>query len=153
MFSHTEFHIGVSIFQIMFLQYVWIKPHSSSLANEENLTSNFCQFFQICCGEKEREENNGNCKPFYVTRKCKNFKNVNELILMIDTFDIILLDDLKKVDTCISSQNVWVGTYEKGHTIQTRSHEVLRTGEVSTNIWKFWKSKFNIRTKVRFLQK
>ena len=70
---------------------------------------------------------------------------------MIDTFDIILLDDLKKVDTCISSQNVWVGTYEKGHTIQTRSHEVLRTGEVSTTFWKFWKSKFNVRTKVRFL--
>ena len=86
MFSHTKFQIGVSICQIILLQYVWIKPHSSSLTNEENLTSNFCQSFQICCGEKGREENNGNCKAFYVTRKCKNFKNVNELILMIDTF-------------------------------------------------------------------
>ena len=44
-------------------------PHSSSLTNEEDLANIFGQSVQICCGEKEKEENNGNCKVFCVTRK------------------------------------------------------------------------------------
>ena len=59
----------------MFLQYVRLKPHTSSLTNEENLTSNF-QTVQICCGENEREKNDDNCKAFCVTRKRK--KQLNE---------------------------------------------------------------------------
>ena len=76
MFSHTKFQTGISIFQIIFLQCVQIKPYSSSLTNGENLTSNFRQSFQICCGEKEREKNTGNCKVLTLhanakTKKCK----------------------------------------------------------------------------------
>ena len=72
MFSYTEFQSGINICHITFLWYVWTNPNSSSLTNVENSTSKFCPSVQVCCGEKEREENNGNCKPFSVTRKCNN---------------------------------------------------------------------------------
>ena len=70
MFLHKKFLIGMNIYLVIFLQCVWIKPHSSSLTNEENLTRSFGQFVQISCREK-KEENNGNCKAFCVTRKSK----------------------------------------------------------------------------------
>ena len=47
----------------------------SSLTNVDSLTSNFRQSVQICCGEKEREENNGNCKAFSVAHKRNNKEN------------------------------------------------------------------------------
>ena len=68
MFSQTEFQTGINICH-MFLQCFRIEPHSSRLINVKNSTSNFRQFVQICCREKEREENNGNCKAFCFTRK------------------------------------------------------------------------------------
>ena len=71
MFTHTKSQIGINISQITFLQCVRIKPHSFSLTNVENSTSNFRQSVKICCREKEKEENNGNCKAFCVTRKRK----------------------------------------------------------------------------------
>ena len=45
-----------------FFQSVRIEPHSPSLINLENLTSNFREFVQICCGEEEeeREQDVGN---------------------------------------------------------------------------------------------
>ena len=64
-----SFQIGINIYHVTFLQCVWIKPHWSSLTNEENLTSNFGQSVQICCREKKKEEKNGNCLVFCVTRK------------------------------------------------------------------------------------
>ena len=36
------FQTGINISHVMFLQCVWIKSHSSSLTNTENLTSSFC---------------------------------------------------------------------------------------------------------------
>ena len=45
---------------------------SPDLLHIENLTSKFGQSLQICCREKEKEENNGNCKAFCVTHKRKN---------------------------------------------------------------------------------
>ena len=56
----------IDISHIMFLQCVWIKPHSSSLINLENLKSNFGQSVQNCCREEQKEENNGHCKAFCV---------------------------------------------------------------------------------------
>ena len=67
-FSHTKFQIGIGVCHVTFLQSVWIKPHSSSLTNEANLTTRFGQSVQICC-RKKKGENNGNCKSFFVTRK------------------------------------------------------------------------------------
>ena len=49
-----------------------LRPGSSNLTNLENSTRNFCQSVQTCCREEQKEENNGNCKAFYVTRKCNN---------------------------------------------------------------------------------
>ena len=72
MFPHTDSQIVINIYCVTFLQCVWIKPNSSGLTNVENVTSNFRQFIQICCREKEKEENRGNCKAFCVTRKRKN---------------------------------------------------------------------------------
>ena len=40
-----------------------------NIKNKGNLTSNSRQFVQIYCGGKKREENNGKCKAFCVTRK------------------------------------------------------------------------------------
>ena len=71
MFSHTKFQTGISFCHVTFFQCVWIKPHSSSLTNVENLTSNFCQSFQIFCRENEKEGNNRNCKAFFVIPKRK----------------------------------------------------------------------------------
>ena len=68
MFSYTEFQSGINICHITFLWYVWTNPNSSSLTNVENSTSKFCPSVQVCCGEKEREENNGNCKASCVTQ-------------------------------------------------------------------------------------
>ena len=48
-----------------------MKSHLSSSTNVENFTSNFGQSVQICCREKEKEENNGNCKAFSVIHKHK----------------------------------------------------------------------------------
>ena len=62
-------HLSDNVFQ-----RVRIKSHLSSLTNVENSTSNFHQFIQIYCKE-EREENNGNCKAFWVTGRINN--NVN----------------------------------------------------------------------------
>ena len=56
----------------MFPQGVWIRPHSPSLSNKRNLATNFGESVQICCREKEKEENNGNCKDFRITRKGNN---------------------------------------------------------------------------------
>ena len=42
----------------------------------------FCQSVQIFCREKEKEQNNGNCKAFCVKhkrKKCKKTKNRNHL--------------------------------------------------------------------------
>ena len=36
---------------------------------EEKYRENFCQSIQICYREKEKLENNDNCKAFCVTRK------------------------------------------------------------------------------------
>ena len=72
MLSHTKFQIGKNICHITFFQCVRIEPHLSSLKNMENSTSNFRQSVQICCGEKEREDNNGKCKAFRVKRKRNN---------------------------------------------------------------------------------
>ena len=38
------------------IHWVWIKPHSPSLTNIENSTSNFCQSVKICCREKKRRK-------------------------------------------------------------------------------------------------
>ena len=46
------------------LQCAWIKPHSSIITNIENLTSNLRQSVEIYCGEKQKEEDNGNCNFF-----------------------------------------------------------------------------------------
>ena len=81
MFSHTKFQIEINISYVVFLQCTWIEPHSSSLTNVENLTSNFGQSVQICCREKEKEENNDNCKAFCVTRKRK--KLINEQLIIL----------------------------------------------------------------------
>ena len=56
MLSHAKFQIGTNIFQmcLTFLQYVWVKPHSSSLTNVKNTTNIFRQPVQICCREKIR---------------------------------------------------------------------------------------------------
>ena len=62
MFSNTKSQSGINICRIKFLQCVRINPHSSSLTDEEHSTRNFLQSVQISCGEKEREENNDNCK-------------------------------------------------------------------------------------------
>ena len=43
MFSHAKFQIGINMYHVTFLQCVWIRSHSSSLTNEENLTSKFGQ--------------------------------------------------------------------------------------------------------------
>ena len=59
-----KFQIGTNFSHVTSLQCVWIKPHSSSLTNVENLTSNFGQFVKICYGEKEKEENSDHCKAF-----------------------------------------------------------------------------------------
>ena len=64
MFSHKMFQSGINICHITFLQRVRIKSQPSSLTNVENSKSNFPQSVQICCGEKERGENNGNYKTF-----------------------------------------------------------------------------------------
>ena len=72
MFSQTKFEIAINICHITFLRCVRIDPHSASLTNVENLTGNFCQSVQICFREEQREENNGNCKAFCVTRKRNN---------------------------------------------------------------------------------
>ena len=82
MFPHTNSQIVINIYCVTFLQWVWIKPHSSGLTNVEHFTSNFCQFIQICCREKEKEENKGNCKAFSVTRKRKNTVNTKICFLV-----------------------------------------------------------------------
>ena len=69
MFSHTKFLTALNIFHITFLQCGQIKPHSSSLTNVENSATDFCQSVQIFCREEQKEENNGNCKAFCITRK------------------------------------------------------------------------------------
>ena len=65
MFSPTKFHIVINISQITFSN----KPHLSSVTNVENLTRNFRQLIEICCREKEKEKNNGDCKAICVKRK------------------------------------------------------------------------------------
>ena len=69
---HTRNFRLESIFVTTFLQRVRIKPHLSSLRSVENSRNNFRQSVQICCREKEKEENDGNCKAFCVTRKHNN---------------------------------------------------------------------------------
>ena len=54
MFKHTKFQIGMNICHVMFFQCAWIKLHSSSLTNVENLTTNFGQSIQIYFREKEK---------------------------------------------------------------------------------------------------
>ena len=71
-FSHMKFQIAIKNSHVTFLQFVWIKPHSSSLTNLENSTSSFSQSVQIFCREEQKEENNGDCKAFCVTRKRSN---------------------------------------------------------------------------------
>ena len=88
MFSHTKFQIGINICHLTFLQCLQIKPHFSSLTNVENQTSNFCQSVQICRGEKEREENNGNCKAFCVIRK-RN-KCLLQIKISLQNLDIVV---------------------------------------------------------------
>ena len=70
-FTH-EFQSGIKIRNITFLECVRINPHSSSFTNVGNSTSNFLPSVQISCGEKEREENNGNCKAFALHENAKN---------------------------------------------------------------------------------
>ena len=53
-------------------QYVRITLNLSSLTNMKKFTSNFRQSVQICCREKEREENNGNCKAFSLNANAKS---------------------------------------------------------------------------------
>ena len=67
--SHTKVEIRINICHIKFFQCVRFKPRSSSSTNVENSTSNFRQSVQICCREAQKEENNGNCQAFCVTRK------------------------------------------------------------------------------------
>ena len=97
MFSHTKFQIGINIWRITFLQWVQIKPHPSSLTNIENSTSNFCQSVQICCREKGKEENNGNCKAFCVTHKCNklSFSEDQWLVYLKPMFPSCGYDDKK----------------------------------------------------------
>ena len=62
----------------MLPQWVWIKPHSSSLTIQENLTSKFNKSVLIWGGEKEKVGNNGNCKAFWVTCKAKTWTGRNQ---------------------------------------------------------------------------
>ena len=75
-FSHTKFQIAINICHLTFLQCVWIKPHSFSLPNLESSESSFRQSVHICCSEEQKEENDGNCKAFCVTRKPKKQNQV-----------------------------------------------------------------------------
>ena len=52
--KHTKFQIGINICHVTFLQCAWIKLDSSSLANVENVTSNFGRSLRIYCREKEK---------------------------------------------------------------------------------------------------
>ena len=74
MFSQIKFQIGINSSHVTFLRCVWIKPHSSSLTNVKISTSSFCQSFQICCREDQKEGKNGNCKAFCVIRKRNKIK-------------------------------------------------------------------------------
>ena len=74
--SHMKFQVNLKKHNVF--QCVSIMVHSSNLKNVENLTRNFRQSFQIYCREREKEENNGNCKAFCVTRTCK--KGFNKVV-------------------------------------------------------------------------
>ena len=89
-FLHTKFPIAIKISHVAFLQCVWIKPHSSNLTNVESLTSNFGQSVQMCCREKEKEENNGNCKAFCVTRKRKKKSSIRVELIQITSLETVL---------------------------------------------------------------
>ena len=54
-----------------FFQCVRTEPHLSSLTKVKNSAIIFCQFVQICYGEKVKVDN-GNYKAFCVTRKRNN---------------------------------------------------------------------------------
>ena len=71
----TKFQIWINIWQITFFQCIRTEPHSSILRNVENSTSNFRRSVQICRREEQREENNGNCKGFFVIHKRNNRVN------------------------------------------------------------------------------
>ena len=89
-FLHTKFPIAIKISHVAFFQCVWIKPHSSNLTNVESLTSNFGQSVQICCREKEKEENNSNCKAFCVTRKRKKKSSIRVELIQITSLETVL---------------------------------------------------------------
>ena len=87
MFSHMKLQIGINICHVMFLRCVLIKTHSSSLTNLESSTSSFCQSVKICCREEQREENNGNCKAFCVTRHASAIKR-NECYFIEEIYQL-----------------------------------------------------------------
>ena len=72
--STPEISNGINTCHIKVFQYVRIKPHSSSLANVENWTSNFRQSVHLFAVEKKKK-NNGDCKAFCVNRKRNNVIN------------------------------------------------------------------------------
>ena len=83
MVSHTEFQIAKNICHLTFLQCVGIKPHLCSLTNVENSTNKFRQSVQFYCKE-QREENNGNCKAFCITRKRKKSRFPRKTCFVIE---------------------------------------------------------------------
>ena len=81
----------------MLLQCLEIRPHLSSLTNVENSINNFCQSVQTWCRKEEREENNGNCKTFCVTRKR------NKIITLKTNLYILKKTKVSKINIVIIS--------------------------------------------------
>ena len=124
MLPQTRFQIGIDICHITFSQCARIESHSSGLTNVENSTSQFCQSVHICCGEKEREENNGNCKAFCVRRKRSKLiiahSNINSIRNKFDfpvnmikgNVDIMMISETKLDNTFANGQLLIDGFYE-----------------------------------------
>ena len=69
MLSHMKFQIRINIHYIKFFQCVQIEPNSSSLTNGKILQATSVSLFSFAA--KKKNENIGNCKAFFVTRKRK----------------------------------------------------------------------------------
>ena len=72
-FTHEISDCNKYLLYMKLFQCVRIEPHSSSLKNMENSTSNFVSSSRFAIEKKKK--NNGNCKAFYVTRKRNKLLN------------------------------------------------------------------------------
>ena len=103
--THGISDVYIAIYHPVLLSLILVTSGQSN--NRKKNRNKFCQSVQICRREKEKVENNDNCKTFCVTRKRNNrWRRLKGLLINRIKYQLRKIDQIKRDQIIRNSDHI-----------------------------------------------